>query len=145
MTRIDFYVLDTADHIRRLKVVCKLAEKAAGAGERVFVHADDSAMLEALDSSLWTFRANSFVAHSIVNSDDIEDANGGDPVQLSCAAPASDRTLLINLAEEVPLFFSRFERTLEVIDQSDDVRDAGRTRYRFYQHRGYPLKHHSLG
>ena len=144
MTRIDFYVLDSADDARRLTVVCKLAEKAAGTGERVFVHADEVSVLEALDASMWTFRANSFVAHGIVRESEIETLDSLDPVQLSCAAPASDRTLLINLAREVPLFFSRFERTLEVIDQSDTVRDAGRSRYRFYQDRGYPLKHHAL-
>lgn len=145
MTRIDFYLLDTTAADRRLDVVCKLAEKAVGARERVFIHADDEGLLEALDDSLWTFRNSSFVAHAIVSSDGIEAELNADPVQLSCGTPAADRTLLINLSLEVPPFFSRFARTLEVVDESETVRVAGRDRYRFYKDRGYPLKHHKIG
>jgi len=85
------------------------------------------------------------VAHRLLAPEHISSQTGSDPVQLSLGQPGADRSLLINLANEVPPFFSRFERTLEVVDQTEDVRDSGRVRYRFYQSRGYPLKHHSLG
>ncbi len=157
MTRIDFYVLDSSTPGRRQTVVCKLAEKAAGQGQRVFIHADDASLLESLDERLWTFRANSFVAHRLLAADDTGSPVGGqsggqsgnstdsDPVQLSLGQPGADRNLLINLASEVPHFFSRFERTLEVVDQTEAIRNSGRARYRYYKSRGYPMKHHSLG
>ncbi len=145
MTRIDFYVLDSDVPARRLDVVCKLTEKAATANERVLIHADDEGLLKMLDEKLWTFRANSFVGHDIVEGETGHDNCQHRGVQLSTGAPANDRSLLINLAMEVPHFFSRFERTLEIVDQTETVRDAGRARYRFYQSRGYPLKHYPLG
>lgn len=149
MTRIDFYVLDSINPGRRQSVVCKLAEKAADQGQLVFIHADDESLLMSLDERLWTFRPGSFVAHRLLSTVSgagaIESSTDSDPVQLSAGHPGADRDLLINLACEVPPFFSRFERTLEVIDQTEAVRDCGRTRYRFYQSRGYPLKHHDLG
>lgn len=144
MTRIDFYVLASRLPAHRVLLVCRLAEKAAGSGKRVFVHADDAALLRELDDRLWDFRANSFVAHRMIDSPADTGTIDTDPVQLSCAAPPPDRDLLINLSQAVPPFFSRFERTLEVVDDSDGVRQAGRARYRYYQHRGYPLKHHAV-
>jgi DNA polymerase-3 subunit chi len=46
---------------------------------------------------------------------------------------------LINLADTHPLFFSQFNRVAEVIDANEDVKQAGRSRYQFYKHRGYEL------
>ncbi len=144
MTRIDFYVLGSTDPRTRLLLVCRLAEKAAGLGQRMFVHGDDDAPLEELDELLWTFRASSFVPHRLLAVDEPPDRVSEDPVQLSRGAPGPDRRVLVNLAAEVPPFFSRFERALEVVDQSAALRDRGRMRYRWYRQRGYPLKHHDL-
>ena len=144
MTRVDFYVLPGADPDARLEFVCRLAEKAQEQGQTVFVHGDDEALLAALDEALWSFRPSAFVPHRLIPADEVPSAVDGDPVQLSVGEPAPDRRVLINLGESVPPFFSRFERALEVVDQTEVVRDAGRERYRFYQHRGYPLKHHRL-
>ena len=52
--------------------------------------------------------------------------------------PASHYDLLINLSDDVPLYFSRFEHVLEIIDAN--APEAGRRRYQFYQERGYPLQ-----
>ena len=144
MTRIDFYVLPTEDPQARLALVCRLAEKAVGAGRSTFVHADDPDLLVGLDERLWTFRASSFVPHRLLEADALPERVADDPVQLSCGAPGPDRRVLINLAARVPPFFARFERTLEVVDQSEPVRGQGRERYRFYRHRGYPLRHHDV-
>jgi len=142
VTKIDFYVLPCESTDTRVSLVCKLAEKAVRAKQPVFIHSDDSQLLEQLDHALWAFRAESFVAHTVVT--DIDTGDQGDPVHLSAGLPASDRRVLINLAPQVPAFFSRFERTLEVVNQDPDVRDTGRDRYRFYKQRGYPLQHHKM-
>jgi len=144
MTRVDFYVLPSADTSSRLALVCRLAEKASGQLQPVFIYADDDTLLATLDEALWCFRPLSFVAHCMLPADEQPDRINTDPVQLSSGEPAPDRRILINLSSQVPAFFSRFDRTLEVVDQSNDIRDAGRERYRFYQHRGYPLKHHRI-
>ncbi|MES9977893.1 MAG: DNA polymerase III subunit chi, partial [Candidatus Thiodiazotropha sp. 6PLUC5] len=56
----------------------------------------------------------------------------------------AEKDVLINLSQEVPNFFSRFERVAEVIDQEPPVVTAGRERFRFYRDRGYPLKKHDI-
>ncbi len=144
MTRVDFYVMSDADADTRAVLVCKLAEKAFRHDKAVFIHSDDQALLEQLDEKLWQFRPDSFVPHRLLREDEVINQIDSDPVQLSCGEPANDRRVLINLANTVPTFFSRFERALEVVNQAENVRDAGRDRYRFYQQRGYPLHHHKM-
>lgn len=144
MTRIDFYVLSTADSTERLHLICKLAEKAVAHSQKVFIYSQDLAELEQLDEALWDFRAMSFVAHRLLPAGNIISSNDADCVHLSCDAPASDRSLLINLDTNVPSFFSRFERTLEIVNTQPEIQSAGRLRYRFYQQRGYPLHHHKM-
>ena len=61
------------------------------------------------------------------------------------APPEGEDDVLINLAPEVPLFFSRFERVAELVDENDSVRRSGRSRYTFYKERGYPLRTHEIG
>jgi len=144
MTRVDFYVLSDEDAHNRAMLVCKLAEKAFRHDKAVFIHSDDVSLLQRLDEQLWEFRADSFVPHRLLESDEIVQTTLSEPVQLSIGEPGNDRRVLINLANAVPTFFSRFERTLEVVNQAEPVREAGRERYRFYQQRGYPLHHHKM-
>jgi len=124
-------------------LVCKLIDKATTRGQRVFVHSDDLALLKLLDEALWQFRPERFIAHRLI-TEQSADAEDLETVTLSPAEPTRTDAVLINLASSVPVFFSRFERTLEVVDQEDSIRLEGRDRYRFYQQRGYPLQHHNL-
>ena len=52
--------------------------------------------------------------------------------------------VMINLAPDVPGFFSRYARVAEVIDSDPARREAGRERFRFYRDRGYELKTHNI-
>jgi len=139
VTRVDFYVLADRRPLARERIVCRLAEKAYGQQQRLYVHAQAAAQVEALDGLLWTFRQQSFIPHGRLSSGDSE------PVLLGHdGEPPHDYALLINLAPEVPLFFSRFERVIEVIDGTPERRAQGRERFRFYKDRGYSLQTHKL-
>lgn len=144
MTRIDFYVLSNDDLMDRLQLICKLSEKAIGRGQKVFIHSDSEEELKQLDHTMWDFRPISFVPHKLLATGYITSGLDNEPVHLSSAEPGADRTLLINLASEVPTFFSRFERTLEIINDEERIKASGRLRYRYYQQRGYPLQHHKM-
>jgi DNA polymerase-3 subunit chi len=58
--------------------------------------------------------------------------------------PTSHHGVLINLGEDVPVYFSRFERVLEIVPSQDDARASSRARFKFYRDRGYPLETHEL-
>ncbi len=131
------------EHGGRDGFVCRLIEKAFGLGNDVFVHTPSENEARRLDELLWTFRQGSFVPHEIVTEPGaLDDAC---PVLLGYGAePQGKRSVLVNLHDEVPVFFSRFERVLEVLGDDDTQRATGRTRYSFYRDRGYPLEYHRV-
>jgi DNA polymerase-3 subunit chi len=46
----------------------------------------------------------------------------------------------VNLSNEIPPGFSRFQQLIEIISIDDEDRLPGRERFRFYRERGYPLE-----
>jgi len=141
MTRVDFYSLDPASGGDRFLLACRLVERIRTSNLRVLIHCPDAELSRHLDRLLWTFREDSFLPHGIVGRTDpalTPVLIGGDGI------PESEDQVLINLANEVPGFFSRFERVCEPIDHDAAVRAAGRERFRFYKDRGYPLEHHQI-
>ena len=136
MTQVDFYVLSNRN---RLYFICQLAEKVFGLGHRIFIHTESEQQAHALDDLLWTFRDRCFLPHCL---------DGADPeaaIHIGAGRePVGEFQVLVNLGNDVPAFFSRFERVAEVIDNDDQVRTHGRERFRFYKDRGYPLETHTL-
>lgn len=152
MTRIDFYVLSTDNADARLRVACRIAQKAVQRRHHVFVNAADQGDASRLDDLLWTFSQGSFIPHLVAGRG--LPADGGEPVVIGVADPdtADDPPaeagkswdVMINLAHDVPGFFSRFSRVAEVVDADPNRRNQGRQRYRFYQDRGCKLETHPV-
>lgn len=142
MTKVDFYILDDSQPLQRLRFACRLAEKAWQQGHNVYIHTADSSESQRMDELLWTFRDGSFVPHQVID-EQVPDAET--PIHIGHGDHPHDHdTVLINLADSVPLFFSRFERLAEVIGGDEAHRALGRERFRFYKERGYPLDHHTI-
>ncbi|MDH3453154.1 MAG: DNA polymerase III subunit chi [Gammaproteobacteria bacterium] len=140
MTQVDFYLVH---HGQLEAFVCRLVQKAFSRGNDVFVHTASKADAQHIDELLWTFQQGSFVPHEIVTA--AAPLSDACPVLLGYGAePQGKRSVLVNLDDDVPVFFSRFERVLEVLSDDDGQRAAARTRYSFYRDRGYPLKYHRL-
>jgi DNA polymerase-3 subunit chi len=142
MTRIDFYVLATADARGRWMTACRLIEKAFHQGHRIYLKTASGEETVILDDLLWTFRQGSFVPHATV-------ANAGDgdetPVLISHdAPPASMDDVLVNLGAELPAGFERFGRLAEIVDHDEARRQAGRARYKAYKDAGYAPETHRL-
>jgi DNA polymerase-3 subunit chi len=142
LTRVDFYLPGPDAPDNRFGLACRLADKAYRQGRRVYLHAASAEQARHLDRLLWTFREQSFVPHGLTGQVDPVLT----PVLLGWQAPPEDENdVLINLAPEVPAFFSRFRRLAEPLDDEPGIREAGRERYRFYRDRGYPLETHQIG
>lgn len=140
--RADFYVLAQPAPEARLRLACRVTEKAYLAGQSVLVWHDDRAELERFDVLLWTFADTSFVPHEWLGE------AGEAPVRLSAGeAPAGAVGVLINLetAPAPPPWAGHAERVAEIIDGEPVRRDAGRARFRAYRELGYELQTHSLG
>jgi len=135
VTQVDFYVVESRGN-DRLGVACRLAQKAYDAGRQVHIHADDANQARRIDTLLWTFRQGSFIPHALAGTPEAAAA----PLVIDHAGePDEPYQLLFNLAADVPSYFSRFERVIEIIGTEPSEIQTGRTRYRFYRDRGYPL------
>jgi DNA polymerase III subunit chi len=141
-TRVDFYVSQEAGDGARLRLACRIAEKAYQAGQRVLVYSDDPTLLPRFDELLWTFGDGSFVPHDTVS----RDGDPGDaPVMLTSGPlPAHEAEVLINLAAAVPPFFDKFARVAEFLDARPEVRSAGRERFKTYRTRQIEPQTHNV-
>ncbi len=140
MTQVDFYVLESPQRGDRFQFCCRLVEKAWSQGRRVLVHCASADEARDMDRLLWVFREQGFVPHGLLGATD----PALTPVLIAHGGEAGDEhDVLVNLAPEVPVCFSRFERVAEPVDADPAARAASRERFKFYRDRGYqPTAHH---
>ena len=141
MTRVDFYILAAAEPQERLLFACRLTEKAYRKGHQVYLHAASAEQVTELNELLWSYRAESFIPHNVVN----DGATSPARVEIGHQDdPITHADVMVNLADKIPTFFSRFMRVAEVVIQQPEVLANARDSFGFYRDRGYPMKTHDL-
>jgi DNA polymerase-3 subunit chi len=106
----------------------------------VHVRVNDADEAQAVDELMWDYPKHRLVPHEIIQEQG--DKAVSSPVHIGWQAPKHDTGLLINLGNDIPNYFGRFDRVAEIIvDESKTLR---REHYKFYRQRGYPLHHHPL-
>jgi DNA polymerase-3 subunit chi len=144
VTQVDFYILESDSDDARLRLACKIVDKATQLDNHVFIHSSSEDEARQMDELLWTFSQGSFIPHRIVRETPAEPPL--EPVLIGVNQPPAPGRwdVLINLAPDVPEFFSRYERVAEVVDGNAARRERSRERYRFYRDRGYKLNTHQV-
>lgn len=132
MTDIAFHV-NLADP---LGYACRLLRKACASGARVVVTGPRED-LAALDAALWTFSAQDFLPHGLLEALP-EAACERTPIVLA-AAPlqAAHRQVLVNLGAQAPEGFEQFERLIELVSGDDEALNQARVRWKQYAARGH--------
>lgn len=138
MTDIDFYILSAQEPQQRLDFACRLVEKAYRSRCKVLVQLSNQAEAKAFDELLWSYRDSSFIPHCLLDGTDSEAENCRVHIAFDEQTPPHF-DVLINLADEIPSTFARYNRVLEVVIQQDEVLENTRNHYRFYKERGYPI------
>lgn len=136
MTRVTFYKVG-GDLLSAMRLGCQLAQKGFAAGGTVLCQTADAEASGQLDKLLWEFQQESFLPHGV----------GADahPIAVNHQQdPGEHHQLLINLSHDVPTWFGRFERVIEITCSEPDYEKAKRESFRFYRERGYPLEFHDL-
>lgn len=137
MTRIDFY----SNAESKLQVACQLVAKAVRERLPVLVYAPDQSMARSFDKMLWTYQAIGFVPHCLAS----DALSAETPVVIAFDdSEAAHHRVILNLHEDSPPAFSRFERLVEIVGVDEDDRQRARGRFRFYRDRGYEIHHHDL-
>lgn len=137
MTQIIFYILKGKLEYERQIFACRLAEKIYKLGSCVYIHTKDWHQSERINEDLWSFRAESFVPHQL----NTETYTDNCPILIGHEGhPQRLMDVLINLNDYRPLFFSQFKYMAELIYDDDNIKIAGRKRYRFYKRHAHHLK-----
>jgi DNA polymerase-3 subunit chi len=137
MTEIKFFF--NVDN--KLQFACKMAKRAYEDGRKLIVYAPSPKLADEFDRLLWTFSQLSFVPHVkaahplagetpiVIASDDIGLAH---------------HEALLNIGDEPPPFFSRFDALREVVSSDADDRAGARERLKFYKSRGFDVQTHDM-
>ena len=133
MTRIEF-LHDAPD---RLAAAAAWLRNASRKRRQVLVFTPEPHVTDQLDRALWAQPATGFIPHCRANSPLAAET----PIILveSLAEIPRDDCLL-NLSNELPTGFARFEEVVEIVSTSDADRLPARERFKFYRERGYEIK-----
>lgn len=133
MTRVQF--LHGAPD--RLAAAAEWLRQAWQMRKPVLVYVPVPLAAEQLDRLLWSQPATGFVPHCAADSSLAAET----PILLTSRLdqPPHDRCLL-NLGDELPPGFSRFEDLVEIVSTADADRLSARERFKFYRERGYALE-----
>ncbi len=133
MTEVKFFF--NVDH--KIAFACKLAKKAYDSGMRLIVFAPDESTASEFDRQLWTFSQLSFVPH--VRADHTLAA--ATPVVIANAnSTLPHHDALLNLADDPPPYFTRFEFLREIVSMDEHDRNCARERSKFYKSRGFEIQ-----
>ena len=142
MPEVYFYILSTASQQERNIFACKLIEKAYRNKQFCYVYVDTQEQSQQLDKQLWTFRPGSFIPHQIYNG------NEPDYEQTvligTQAAPDKWQNLIFNLSSKYPDNLTQTKRVLEILDNNEEIKPAGRIRYRQYQQAGLNITTYNM-
>jgi len=142
MPEVSFYVLASHSQQERQDFACKLIEKIYRSGQNCYVLTDSAEQAASIDKQLWTFRPGSFVPHQIYGGIVPELKQtiliGGNDI------PESRQNVIVNLSDSVPAVTEHTERILEILDNSETCKQAGRQRYRHYQQLGLAISTHKM-
>lgn len=121
----------------RLQAIAQWLNHINGEGQRVLVYAPSAEQSQQLSRLLWMQPATGFLPHC----PDDDKLAAETPVVIASSMDHSPHDdVLVNLSDQIPPGFSRFQAMIEVVSTEEGVRLSGRDRFRFYRERGYPLE-----
>jgi DNA polymerase III subunit chi len=139
--RVDFYLLSQSGVQARWLLACRLLEKAYLRGHRVYVYCGNQQDAENLDKLLWTFKDNSFIPHNLEG----ESPAPPPPVQIGYRQePHGFNDILLNLSLEIPSFYPRFSRVMEIVANDEATKEISRSHYREYRAKECVLQVHEI-
>ena len=142
MPELSFYILQSESLHDRYFFACRLIEKAYQNGQFCYVLMDSLAEAKTLDDMLWTFRVGSFIPHQILTNAPPDIVS---QVLIGIEnAPPTWRNIIFNLSKQLPINWESSTRILEILDNSESTKIAGRARYSAYKQAGATITTHKI-
>ncbi len=123
MADVGFYLIQS--QIPQVDLACRICRKSIQTAQQpLLVKFDDLDAMQQFDALLWQFDPASFVAH------DIDSLHS--PICLSLTLPEQFKGDCLNLGQAI-VDPQRFGRVLEIIENTDAAKAAGRERFKAYR------------
>ncbi len=158
--QVDFYIISEHSQKDSNQLVCQLCEKALEQNLSIFIYTESAEQAYLLDELLWTYKADSFIAHNNLFAQSIRPSSkqkifqypviiGSDLSTEQTVNTPQDNHLLINLSstnliERYTTITQKFSRIAEVVGKNNNEKAIARDRYRFYREKGYTLNKYDL-
>ena len=143
MPEVSFYVLGSHSEAERRLFACRLIEKIFRSGESCYVLTGSAEQAAELDKLLWTFRPGSFVPHQIYRGI-VPESELAVLIGDNADIPESRQAVILNLSDNTPAIGDKTQRLLEILDNSETCKQAGRRRYKHYQQQGFKIETHKM-
>jgi len=134
-----FYVLNSTDPQSREQFLGKLLKKIWSEKRHCDVRFENKQEAQRYDLTLWNIQSQSFIPHSVAKAVPA-------PIQLygqEISSPYND--VLVNLATPFPEGFDHYQRTIEILDQSEFLIQMGRERWKAYKAQNVEPTVHKIG
>lgn len=132
MTEVKFFF--NVDN--RLAFAGKLCKAALDQKKRLVVYVPDEATAGEFDRLLWSMNPVSFIPH--VRAEHAY-AKVTPVIFANAASELPHHEALLNLSDEPPPYFTRFEHLREIVSLNDEDRAKARERLKFYKARGFEV------
>lgn len=144
--KITFYILQAPTTKSRDLHSCRIVEKAIFNKNKVYAYFTDESEAQNFDIQLWTFRDISFIPHAIYkhSMDELYAPYPHVLIGLNIDPPEEQNDILINFSYDVPPFFHKFQRIIEVVPNIPELKNQARVHYKFYQAQNYQIETHKL-
>ncbi|RDI42674.1 DNA polymerase III subunit chi [Aquicella lusitana] len=143
MATVDFYVLETQSGQQSLRFACSLIEKAYQQKQSVYVHTVSRAEAERMDKLLWTYREDSFLPHCLYLGNQPENEQPV-PIQIGFDTAPPNQRLLLNLTQQVPVFYHQFQHIMEIVFADPAIQQLARERFRYYRDQGCEMNTYKI-
>lgn len=134
-----FYVLNSTEPEKRERFLNKLLNKIQSEKRQADVRFENEQEALRYDLTLWDFQPHSFIVHSVQGELPAPIQLYGEQIERPC------KDVLINLHPAFPQSFEIYQRTIEILDQTDYLVQMGRERWKAYKAKGIEPKIHKIG
>ena len=143
--KADFYLLATPAPESMYTFACRLTEKVASLGKRIFFLCRDEEQLTQLDDLLYSFRPDSFLPHTIKDQ-----ADGLTSIILGLEPPQQFQPeVLFNFQSESALKLPPHSglqeyRVVELVLNTSAEKHIARLKFKGYKEAGFEMQTHHL-
>jgi DNA polymerase-3 subunit chi len=147
--QVDFYLIENSVADARLKLACRLSNKLQRMQQKTLIVTEDIHTGQQLDQFMWTFSDTSFVAHDLLDTDNLvgcahSSVHIAEVQLINPKLLAGAYEVLINLSSKVLACSQHFSRIAEIVEADESAKADARLRFKEYKEQGFGLTTHPI-